>query len=95
MQYFELIIDPIVNLTEKDKWQFAQFLTIDLKYAYDHFKNHSERSRHCLFNINWGESQSTHCFKSAFYGLTDMPAKIKNHRLHSDRFMNKILFSGC
>ena len=53
------------------------FTSLDLKYAFSQLLPSDLGSSHCNFIIVCGESTDTYRSKTGFYGLTDMPKKIK------------------
>ena len=74
------IIDSLIDLisqhiNDSNHGEHVYFSTIDLKYAYSQLNLHPDTARHCNFNIICGDATGTYCFKTGFYGLTDMPAE--------------------
>ena len=55
----------------------AYFSTLDPKYAYSQINLDPETATNSNFKIMCGDMTGTHRFKTGFYGLTDMPAKIQ------------------
>ena len=75
MPNIDNLIDRIQqNLNTSASQETAYFSTLDLTYAYSHFKLDLEMARHCNFNIISSERTGTYRFITGFYGLTDMPA---------------------
>ena len=78
MPNFDSLIDSISQyLNDSNQDGNVYFSTIDLQYAYNQLNLHPDTARHCNFIIICVGSTGTYCFKSVFYGLTDMPAKIQ------------------
>ena len=75
MPNIDSLIDFISqHINDSNQGDNVYFSTIHLKYAYSQLKLHPDISRHCNFNIIFGDSTGTYRFKTGSYGLTDMPA---------------------
>ena len=80
MPNIETLMDSISQIITDYKTEQADkiyFSTIDLKYAYSQLNLHPETAKHCNFDIVSGDMTGTYCFKTGFYGLTDMPAEFQ------------------
>ena len=55
----------------------AHFTILDLQYAYSQLNLHTDTARHCNFNFVSVDTTGTFCFKTGFYGLTDMPTEFQ------------------
>ena len=78
MPSIDTIIDSISqHINDSNPGDDVYFSTIDLKYAYSQLKLQPETSRHCNFNIIFGDLTGTYRFQTGFYGLTDMPAEFR------------------
>ena len=72
------LIDSISqHINDSNQGENVYFSTIDLKYAYSQSNLHPDTARHCNFNIICVDATGTYCFKTGFYGLTDMPAEFQ------------------
>ena len=78
MPNIDSLIDSISqHINDSNHGDNVYFSTIDLKYAYSQLNLHPDTARHCNFNIICGNATGTYCFKTGFYGLTDMPAEFQ------------------
>ena len=75
MPNINLLIQTISQTLSTVPQEPAYFTSLDLQYAYSQLKLHSDTARHCNFNLLSGDMTGTYCFKTGFYGLTDMPAE--------------------
>ena len=78
MPNIDSLIDSISqHINDSNPGENVYFSTIDLKYKYSQLVLHPDTARHCNFNIICGDASGTCCFKTGFYGLTDMPAEFQ------------------
>ena len=77
MPNIDSLIQTISQTLPTAPQETAYFTTLDLQYAYSQLKLHSDKARHCNFNIVSGDMTGTYRFKTGFYGLTDMPAEFQ------------------
>ena len=74
MPNIDSLIQAISQTLSTAPLEKAYFTTLDLQYAHSQLNLHSDTARHCNFNLVSGDMTGTYCFKTGFYGLTDMPA---------------------
>ena len=55
----------------------AYFSNLDLQNAYSVLKLHADTARHFNFHIVSGDITGIYCFKTGFFGLTDMAAEFE------------------
>ena len=66
------LIQTISQTLSNVPQETVYFTTLDLQYAYSQLNLHTVTARHCYFNIVSGDMKGTYCFKTGFYGLTDI-----------------------
>ena len=70
-------LDVAIQIINKDTPREVWFTSLGLKYAFSQLLLSDLVSSHCNFSIVCGESTGTYCFKTGFYGLTDMPKEFQ------------------
>ena len=77
MPNIDSLIQTISQTLSTASQEPACFTTLDLQYAYSQLYLHSDRARHCNFNLVSGDMAGTYHFKTGFYGLTVVPAEFQ------------------
>ena len=77
MPNIDSLIHTISQTLSTAPQETAYFTTLDLQYAYSQLNLHSDTARHRNFNLVSGDMTGIYCFKTGFYGLTDMPAEFQ------------------
>ena len=71
------LIDSVAQIITNDVSGKVWLTSLGLKYAFSQLPLSSFTSSHCNFNILCGNATGTYRFKTAFYGLTDMPTELQ------------------
>ena len=77
MPNIDSLIQTISQTLSTAPQETAYFTKLDLQYAYSQLNLYSDTARHCNFNLLSEDMTGTYCFKTGFYGLTDMPAEFQ------------------
>ena len=77
MPNIDSLLQTISQTQSTAPQETAYFSTLDLQYAYSQLNLHSDTARHCNFNLVSGDMTGAYCFKTRFYGLTDMLAEFQ------------------
>ena len=77
MPNIDSLIQTISQTLSNSPHETAYFATLDLQYAFSQLNLPSATARHCNLNIVNGDMTGTYCFKTGFYGLTDMSAEFQ------------------
>ena len=77
IQNIDSLIQTISQTLSNAPQGTAYFTTLELQYAYSQLNLHTDTDRHCNFNIVSGGLTGTYRYKTSFYRLTDMRAKIQ------------------
>ena len=77
MPNIDSLIQTISQTLSNAPQETAHFTTLDFQYAYSQLNLHSDKARHCNFNIVSEDMTGTYRFKTGFYGLTDMPTEFQ------------------
>ena len=81
MPNIDSLIQTISQTLSTAPHETAFFTTLGLQYAYSQLNLHNDTALHCNFNIVSGDMTGTYCFKTGFYGLTDMPAEFQKAKV--------------